>query len=168
MEHDVRMHANGLARRRVPARVGARPPPNRRSRAAELGASCDVAVARLGALCELDGATSRQATFRVSEYAVLDDGSEVVLHAERGFSAGVHGGEDADIWKHMTAARIESDVLAVVLPDDAEQTGEDHPWEWLVDLLARVGVTETVERLRKVPYEVRLGPAVLSQLTADR
>ncbi|HAS08982.1 MAG TPA: hypothetical protein DCS55_00430 [Acidimicrobiaceae bacterium] len=127
-----------------------------------------MAVVRLGALCELDSATSGQANFRVREYAVLDDGSEVVLHAERGFSAGVHGGEDADIWKHMTAAWIERDVLTVVLPDDAEQTGEDHPWEWLVDLLARVGVTETVERLREVPYEVRLGPVVLSRLVADR
>jgi len=127
-----------------------------------------VAVVRLGALCELESATSSQANFRVSEYAVLDDGSEVVLHAERGFSAGVQGGEDADIWKHMTAAGIERDVLAVVLPDDAEQNGEDHPWEWLVDLLARLGVTETVERLREIPYEVRLGPAVLSRLTTDR
>ena len=115
----------------------------------------------------MDSATSSQANFRVSEYAVLDDGSEVVLHAERGFSAGVHGGEDTDIWKHMTVTWIESDVLAVVLPDDAEQTGEDHPWEWLVDLLARVGVTETVERLRGVPYEVRLGPMVLFRLAAD-
>jgi len=68
----------------------------------------------------------------------------------------------------MTAAWIERDVLTVVLPDDAEQTGEGHPWEGLVDLLARAGVTETVERLREVAYEVRLGPAVLSRLTADR
>lgn len=85
-----------------------------------------MAVVRLGALCELDSATASQANFRVSEYAVLDDGSEVVLHSDPGFSAGVHGGEDADIWKHMTATWIESDVLAMVLPDDAEQTGEDH------------------------------------------
>lgn len=152
----------------MPARSGTRPPENRRSRAAERGASCAVAVVRLGALCELESETSSQANFRVSEYAVLDDGSEVALHAERGFSAGVHGGEDADIWKHMTAVWIERDVLTVVLPYDAEQTGEDHPWEWLVDLLARVCVTETVERLRGVPYEVRLGATVLSRLAADR
>ena len=127
-----------------------------------------MAVVRLGALCELESATPSQANFRVSEYAVLDDGSEVILHSERGYTAGVHGGEHADIWKHMTAAWIERDVLTVVLPDDAEQTGEDHPWAWLVGLLARVGVTETVERLREVPYDVRLGPAVLCRLTADR
>lgn len=127
-----------------------------------------MAVVRLGALCELESATSSQANFRVSEYAVLDDGSEVVLHSERGYSAGVQGGEHADVWKHMTAAGIEGDVRGVVLPDNAEQTGEDHPWDWLVDLLARAGVIESVERLREVPYEVRLGPEVLSRLTADR
>lgn len=122
---------------------------------------------RLGALCELESATSSQANFRVSEYAVLDDGSEVVLHSERGYSAGVQGGEHADVWKHMTAAGIEGDVRGVVLPDNAEQTGEDHPWDWLVDLLARAGVIESVERFREVPYEVRLGPVVLSRLAAD-
>ncbi|HSL58947.1 MAG TPA: hypothetical protein VK866_13960 [Acidimicrobiales bacterium] len=127
-----------------------------------------MAVVRLGALCELEGDTSTQANFRVSEYAVLDDGSEVVLHSERGYSAWANGGEDADIWTHMTAAGIESDVLGVVLPDDAEQTGDDHPWDWLVDLLAQRGVIESAERLREVPYEVRLGPSVLSRLSGDR
>jgi hypothetical protein len=67
----------------------------------------------------------------------------------------------------MTATGIESDALAVVLPDDARRTGEDHSCEWLVELLARKGVTETVERLRDVPYEVRLGPETLSRLTSD-
>lgn len=127
-----------------------------------------MTVVRLGALCELESGTSSQANFRVSEYAVLDDGSEIVLHSERGYSAGVQGGDHADIWKHMTAAGMERDVLTVVLPDAAEQTGDDHPWDWLVALLARVGVIESVERLRDVPYEVRLGPSVRSRLNGDR
>jgi len=127
-----------------------------------------MAVVRLGALCELESASSDQASFRVSEYAVLQDGSEIVLHAERGYTARAHGGDDADIWRHMTAEDIERDVLTVVLPDDAEETGEDHPWDWLVDLLARAGVMTSAEDLRAVPYEVRLGPAVLSRLKNDR
>lgn len=126
-----------------------------------------MAVIWLGALCELESETSTQANFRVSEYAVLDEGSEVVLHRERGYSAGVHGGEHADVWKHMSVAGIERDVLAVVLPDDAEQTGDDHPWDWLVALLAAAGVIESVQRLRQVPYEVRLGPALRSRLEAN-
>lgn len=127
-----------------------------------------MAVVRLGALCELESAASDQASFRISEYAVLEDGSEVVLHAERGYTAQVHGGDSADIWRHMTAEDIERDVLTVVLPDDAEQTSEDHPWDWLVDLLARAGVITSVDDLRAVPYEVRLGPAVLSHLKGHR
>ncbi|HEV2070701.1 MAG TPA: hypothetical protein VGR26_12990 [Acidimicrobiales bacterium] len=121
-----------------------------------------MAVVRLGALCELESETPRQASFRVSEYAVLDDGREVVLHSARGFSTIVHG--SVGVWHHMTAARIERDVMTVVLPDDAEETGEDHPWEWLASLLAHAGVTETVDHLRGLPYEVRIAPDVISRL----
>lgn len=121
-----------------------------------------MVVVRLGALCELDSATTRQANFRVSEYAVLDDGTEVVLHAERGLSVMVHG--SAGVWEHLTAAGLERDVLTVVLPDDAEESGDEHPWAWLVSLLERAGVNETVEHIREVPYEVRIGPDVTSRL----
>lgn len=117
-----------------------------------------MAVVRLGALCELESKTSSQANFRVSEYAVLDDGSEVVLHSERGYSAGVHGGEHTDIWERMTAAGMKRDVLTVVLPEDAEQTGDDHPWDWLVDLLAQVGVVENVDPLRDTRGPLRSAP----------
>jgi hypothetical protein len=123
-----------------------------------------VAVIRLGASCELEGETSNRADFRVSEYAVLDDGSEIVLCSERGYSAGINDGEHADVWKHMTAAGIESDVRAVVGPDDDNETGEDHRWDRIVGLLARAGVTESADRLRDVPYEVRLGPSVVTRL----
>lgn len=127
-----------------------------------------MAVVRLGALCELDCESPGQVSFRVSEYAVLDDGTEVVLHSERGFSASNHGPEPAEFWHCMTAAGIERDVMGVVLPDDVEETGEEHPWGWLVSLLARAGVVESVEHLRGVPYEVRLGHEVRSRLQRDR
>lgn len=73
-----------------------------------------MAVVRLGALCELKSETSSQVNFRVSEYAVLDDGSEIVLHSDRGYTVSVHGGEHADIWKGMTTPAIEREVLTVV------------------------------------------------------
>jgi len=120
---------------------------------------------RLGALCELESESPQQANFRISEYAVLDDGAEVVLHSDRGFSAMTHG--SAGVWDHMTAAGIQRDVMTVVLPDDAEETGEDHPWEWLVTLLAHAGVTETVDHLRELPYVVRIAPDVASRLQLD-
>ncbi|HEV2810611.1 MAG TPA: hypothetical protein VGV93_09485 [Acidimicrobiales bacterium] len=121
-----------------------------------------MAVVRLGALCELESEAPRQASFRVSEYAVLDDGTEVVLHSARGFATVVLG--SVGVWHHLTAAGIERDVMTVVLPDDAEETGDNHPWEWLVSLLAHAGVTETVDHLRGLPYEVRIAPDVIFRL----
>lgn len=121
-----------------------------------------MAVQRFGALCELASESEQQANFRISEYAVLDDDTELVLHSDRGYSTRIIG--STSIWHQMTAASIESDVRAVVLPDDAEVTGEAHPWEWLVTLLAEVGVTESVDHLRTVPYEVRIASDVLSRI----
>ena len=124
-----------------------------------------MAILRLGALCELESESPRQAHFRISEYAVLDDGTEIVLHSDRGFTVMIHG--SAGVWDHMTAASIDRDVMTVVLPDDAEETGEDHPWEWLVALLGDAGVTATVDDLREVPYVVRIAPDVTSRLQPD-
>ena len=121
-----------------------------------------MAVQRLGAFCELTSESQQQANFRVSEYAVLDDDTELVLHSDRGYSTRMIG--STSVWHQMTAASIESDVRAVVLPDDAEVTGEAHPWEWFVTLLTEVGVGETVDRLRTVPYEVRIASDVLSRI----
>jgi len=118
----------------------------------------------LGALCELDSEAPRQANLRVVEFAVLDDGTEIILHSERGFSFSAHGSGSADFWEHMTDSGIERDVMNVVLQDDVEEPGEGHPWDWLVALLAQAGVVESVEHLRGVPYEVRLAGEVRSRL----
>jgi hypothetical protein len=54
-----------------------------------------------------------------------------------------------------------------VLPDDAEATGEDHPWEWLALLIAGQGVAVTPEQLRAVPYVVEFGPRLLALLKSE-
>jgi hypothetical protein len=56
----------------------------------------------------------------VHEFAVLDDGRRLMLHPKCGFRTSA---------PHLTADHVESSVLTAVLPDDAEVTGEDHPWE---------------------------------------
>ena len=40
----------------------------------------------------------------------------------------------------------------VVLPDD--DSGDEHPYEWLRELLLRRGIETSVEQLRSVPYTV--------------
>jgi hypothetical protein len=58
-------------------------------------------------------------------------------------------------------------VLTTVLGDDAEITGEDHPWEWLASLIQDHGVAVTSEYLQAVPYVLEFGPR-LEELVQER
>jgi hypothetical protein len=91
----------------------------------------------------------------VHEFAVLDDGRHLTLHQDRGFSTSA---------THLTADHAERSVLMTVLPDDAEVSGEDHPWEWLTSLIGNHGVAVTPEQLKTVPYAVEFGPRLLALL----
>lgn len=120
-------------------------------------------VVGLGAIGDLrpTGNDPRRFSVEVGEFALLDDGTRVMLHRERGFSATTNGD---DIWAHETVETIARDVLNVVLPDDAELTGEDHPWEWLAELLRAQGIDAVAQDLRGLPYEVVLTERVLRHL----
>jgi hypothetical protein len=100
--------------------------------------------------------------FRVEEFAVLADGRRIRLHAERGFglSAGVN------LWQYQTLESLEADVRTTVLPDDAEDTGEDHPWEWLSELLRAQGIEATPEELRILPYDVEFSDRLRARIPA--
>jgi hypothetical protein len=100
--------------------------------------------------------------FRVEEFAVLADGRRIRLHAERGFglSAGV------DPWQFQTLKSLEADVCATVLPDDAEDTGEDHPWEWLSELLRAQGIETSPEELRVLPYDIEFSDRLRARVYA--
>lgn len=100
--------------------------------------------------------------FRVEEFAVLADGRRIRLHGERGFtlSAGV------DPWQYLTLESLEADVRTTVLPDDAEDTGEDHPWEWLCELLRVQGIEASPEELRTLPYDVEFSDRLRDRVPA--
>src|ERR1700722_14351515 len=83
----------------------------------------------------------------VHEFAVLDDGRRLALHKERGSSTSA---------TRMTAYHTYGSVPTTVLPDDAEITGEDHPWECLASLIRSHGVPVTPEQLKAVSYVVEL------------
>ena len=123
-------------------------------------------VVLLGAECEYRPperslASPGSASFDVAEFALLDDGRRVVLHRERGFA--VSRSDRGDPWEWLTAEGITSDVLTTVLPD-GENPAEEHPYEWLQELLQRVGVEASLEELRAAPYVVELGESVHAQL----
>lgn len=130
-------------------------------------------VVALGAFCDLasTGDTGpKRISIDVSEFAVLQNGERVSLHNEKGFSGWLlgHGAtvEDADIWGLETVETITRDVLTVVLPDEGDNApeGDDHPYEWLAELLLAHGIDESADQLRLLPYEVILSERVHQRL----
>jgi len=118
-----------------------------------------VTVVSLGAWSELARADQRGMDIDVHEFAMLDDGRRLTLHQERGFSTSA---------THLTADHVQRSVLTTVLPDDAEVTGEDHPWEWLASLIRTHGVAVTPEQLKTVPYVVEFGSRLAALLESER
>jgi hypothetical protein len=106
--------------------------------------------------------------FRVEEFVTLSDGRRLILSTDRGWGQSMSGGRGPDEqWAYETVETIESTVLNVVLPDDAEETGEDHPWEWLAERILRLGVETTPEELRQLPYDVVLSDRLRARLTGN-
>jgi hypothetical protein len=126
-----------------------------------LGAWCDfvpedVSLASQGSVC-----------FDVHEFAVLADGRRLTLHAgERGFGVSGPRTHSTHPLGTMTAMDIEAGVLTTVLPDDVD-TLEEHPYEWLRDLLRAHRVEVSIESLRAVPYTVEFSER-LQRLIHDR
>ena len=118
-----------------------------------------MTVRRLGARCDLVADESTRLSFSVAEFADLQDGRRVMLHQQRGFSIG----GAADVWDHLTPDVLRRDVLTTVLPDD-DEPADEHPYEWLVGLLAPHGVGSSVEELRRVPYVVEFSDRLSARL----
>jgi hypothetical protein len=94
----------------------------------------------------------RGLSFVVHEFADLADGRRLTLHEERGFTIG-GGPAPSDPWRYLTLEHLERDVRTTVLPDD-DDIQDEHPWEWLAELLHVHGVEATAEELRLLPYHV--------------
>ena len=61
--------------------------------------------------------------------------------------------QPGDQWHYLTLENLERDVRTTVLPDD-DDTQDEHPWEWLTELLQVHGVEATAQELRLLPYDV--------------
>lgn len=119
----------------------------------------------LGAACTLESEVGNQLNFRLSEYAVLQDGRTLVLHSDRGLSIGVPrtlSGEVADAWDQLTVEILERNALTALLPDDDDD--EAHPYTWFVQLLAERGVVSSEAELRRAPYRVNIDEAVMRRI----
>lgn len=138
--------------------------------------STGARVVRLGAWCDVDDFTWRMRTegrpvrtfsVQVHEFAVLADDRRLTLHRDRGWNGQlmILGDDDGtvshDYWDHLTEEGIRSDALNTVPPDmlaDGTEPAEEHPYDWLAQLLAQHDVHVSPDELRGLPYDVELGP----------
>jgi hypothetical protein len=133
-----------------------------------------VTVVGLGAWCDFvteDAYRHRLVgvSFVVHEFADLADGRRLTLHEERGFSGvtmSTEGTAPSDQWRHLTLENLERDVRTTVLPDD-DDTLDEHPWEWLAELLRLHGVEATAEELRFLPYYVEFSERLRARVVAN-
>ena len=136
-------------------------------------------VIAFGAWCDLvppeeDTATPGGASFRVYEFAMLADGRRVTLRDDLGFSSWSRRHDydsgktqNLDPWRSLTRESVEHDVRNVVLPDD-DDSEDEHPYEWLRELLLRRGIEASVEQLRSVPYTVEFSDRLERRLLDKR
>jgi hypothetical protein len=146
-----------------------------------LGAWCDfITVDEYRGTLRLDGLSAaeverdveqfeRGTSFRVQEFAVLADGRRLTLHDERGFTTWTQttgGAAPPDPWSHLAWELLEAHARTTVLPDD-DDTQDQHPWEWLAELMRAHGVEASPEELRLLPYEVEFSERLRTRLAAD-
>ncbi len=103
-------------------------------------------------------------SWSVLEAAHLSDGREILLRDGLGWSVSAHGLTREELWKQFTVKSLKQDVLNVVLPDDAEETGQEHPYELFARSLRSHGVAVRAEDLRLVAYSVVLAPRLQEKL----
>src|ERR1700744_3668519 len=120
-----------------------------------------------GAWCDLDSSPAASGvpwtSFKVREFALLSDGREVTLLDDRGWTTTeplVGTGENA----RMPLTHVMGNLSMAVLPDDAEQTGDDHEWQRFAERLSDAGVAVTPAELRVLPYQITLSDRLRSVL----
>jgi hypothetical protein len=108
-------------------------------------------------------------SFVVHEFAELANGRRLTLHEERGFNLSTmasSGPAPSDQWHYLTLEALERDVRTTVLPDN-DDTQDEHPWEWLAELLHVHGIEATAEELRVLPYDVVFSERLRARVMAD-
>ncbi|GAB3954621.1 hypothetical protein [Micromonospora vulcania] len=103
--------------------------------------------------------------FTVDEFARLSDGEPVPLR-ELGWSSVASAGGAATLALYLTEEQVVGSVRNVVLPDDAETSNDEHPWQEFAATLTEKGFSTTADELRGLPYEVVLSPRLRALLSA--
>lgn len=105
--------------------------------------------------------------FSVMEYARLSDGGSILLREPMGWSSRPSMGTADSQWTYLTEEKLVRTALNVVLPDDAEDSNDGHPWQVFTDTLAESGFQITVAELRELPYDVVFAPRLQRKLRSS-
>ena len=127
-----------------------------------MSSSIPSVVLALGAWCDLyspgeDLGGGAATSFKVREFALLSDGREVTLLDDRGWTTSAR-------LDQIPITQLVRDVYNTVLPDDAEETGEEHEWQRFERRLREAGVAVSLDELRALPYSVTLSDRLRSRL----
>jgi hypothetical protein len=106
-------------------------------------------VVSLGARGDISRAPEGGTSCNVREFALLSDGREVTVLEGRGWMSSARPSE-------IFLTDVVRNILTAVLPDDAEETGDEHEWQDFAGRLRDAGFTVTVAELRALPYQVTL------------
>jgi hypothetical protein len=118
-----------------------------------------------------------RSAFRVSEFAVLSDGREVMLLDDRGWFTGSSTLPPELYFAQFTLHDIEKGIYNVLLPDWAdaknplppdlaavEAVGGAQDWELLIRILRDRGIETTSTVLKSVPRRVDISDRLRAQL----
>jgi hypothetical protein len=94
----------------------------------------------------------------IQEFAVRRVGAAIPLRRRAEWGSHSSSGDAEDQWRRMSPESMTREVLNVVLPDDAEESGDDHPWGEFVEGLKSQGISVSAEDLRQLPYNVLFAP----------
>jgi hypothetical protein len=106
-------------------------------------------VVSLGAWGDVSEGSSGGTSCNVREFALLSDGREITLLDDRGWTSSAPLGE-------VSLAHVVRNIYNAVLPDDAEETGEEHEWQRFEQRLREAGVAVSQHDLRALPYRIAL------------
>jgi len=100
----------------------------------------------------------RTFSFRITEFAELNDGRRVTVREDRGFSGKTSSG---DPWQWFTRASLTQDVLGVTAPEDDDLRPER---EWVIDRLRELDIVVDPASVEEAPYRVEFENRVLERL----
>jgi hypothetical protein len=103
--------------------------------------------------------------FSVQEFGIQRSGVAIALRRRIEWGSRSNSSDPNDQWRHISVESMHRQVLNVVIPDDAEESGDDHPWSEFLDALRSAKIFVSEEQLRQLSYNVVFAPRLYDILT---